>query len=399
MPCHIRVVRRIAPLFLAAALLFAAYWAIRLAWADHLSREGTPESISRAVNLVPNNAEYRSRRAGLPGRLAMKDLEAAVALNPMDAKAWMDLGLQAEIAGDLSRAERCLLQAARVDKGYAPRWTLANYYFRLQDEPNFWRWARQAAEMSYITPTALYRLCWRMTTDPDTILRKAIPDQPARLAQYLSFLLAENRLGAATPVAERILPHDGEKDSALLLACSDRLLAAGDVSGSLLVWNSMIRAGLLPYSPLDPAHGASLTNGGFTAPPTSVGFDWRIHSFPGVEITPSASPPALRITFSGRQPESCEILHQFVPLLPDRRYLVRFLYETSTSQTDTGLRWRIIGRAKAAKIAEAPLGESLAFETPPGVTLVRLALSYQRPLGSTRFEGWLALRKVAVELR
>ena len=42
-----------------------------------------------------------------------------------------------------------LHEAARVDRTFDPRWTLANYYFRRQNWDEFWKWMRAAAEMSY----------------------------------------------------------------------------------------------------------------------------------------------------------------------------------------------------------------------------------------------------------
>src|SRR3954465_7588541 len=54
------------------------------------------------------------------------ELEAALALNPRFAAAWIARGLASEAGGERNAAEESLLQAAAVDRTYVPRWTLAN---------------------------------------------------------------------------------------------------------------------------------------------------------------------------------------------------------------------------------------------------------------------------------
>jgi hypothetical protein len=53
----------------------------------------------------------------------------------------------------------------------------------------------------------------------------------------------------------------------------------------------------------------------------------------------------LRLSFSGKQPETCEILSEFVPLAPARKYRLRIRYEANEIGGDTGLNWR--GRTSA----------------------------------------------------
>ena len=187
------VMRIVANVAAGAVLGLAIYWSLRLGYADHLFRSGTPEGVKRAVELAPGNARYQDHWAailedsGKDPAAALAAMEAAVASNPRDSSSWMELGLRAERDGDLQKAERCLLEAARVDRQYDPRWTLANFYFRKSDWENFWLWAREAAAMSYGDSAALFRLGWRATQDPALILSRAIPDQPQVLARFIGF--------------------------------------------------------------------------------------------------------------------------------------------------------------------------------------------------------------------
>src|SRR6185436_13023162 len=105
-----------------------------------------------------------------------------------DAFGWMRLGLRAENERNYAEAERCLAEAARVDNQFDPRWTLMNYYFRRGDLTRFWEWTRKALEMSYGDRRAIWRLCWRVTQEPDEI-RRVLPPGAGMLADFVRFLL------------------------------------------------------------------------------------------------------------------------------------------------------------------------------------------------------------------
>src|SRR5262245_10291219 len=113
-----------------AALGWACYFSVRLAWADSLFRANTASSVKRATEIDPGNASYHAWLAEIKehdGADPTSELEIASKLNPSDSSVWIRRGLRAESERDFARAERFLLQAAAIDKLYAPRWTLANY--------------------------------------------------------------------------------------------------------------------------------------------------------------------------------------------------------------------------------------------------------------------------------
>ena len=176
-------IRHIMGLAVLAALVAATYWAVRLAWADSLFRAGSEGSVKAAVRLAPWNAEYHARLAaileGSGDAGAEAELRKAVDLNPRLASGWVELGLRAETAGDLAGAEDCLLRATRADRTYSTSWTLANFYFRHEQREKFWPVVRRAlviGDVQAYDPAPLFRLCWKLTRDPDTILERAIPE-------------------------------------------------------------------------------------------------------------------------------------------------------------------------------------------------------------------------------
>lgn len=392
-----------ASLTVTAVFGLACYWCLRLAYADHLFRSGSPGEILRAIELAPGNATYLARSAALnPARSS--ELQRALELNPRHSAGWIEIGLRAEMRNDFSRAEQSLLEAARVDKTYEPRWTLANYYFRRDDPDRFWSWARQAAEMAYFDQAPLFELCWRVSQDPDTILSRAIPDRPQIQAQYLKYLLRTKRLDAANRVAQRLIEQGDRSQLPLLLAHCDLLQESGRTSAAIQVWNALSRRELISHRPLAPARAQSLTNGDFSVTPVGCGFDWRIATLPGVSVARTQSPQALRIQFSGGQPERCRILEQFLPLEPSREYRMSCLYRTSGIAPGSGLRWQITdattGRefsSQSTDLSGEEWGEgTLAFRTPPDVNLGRLALLYERAPGAVRIEGSVWLRELSL---
>jgi hypothetical protein len=130
-------------------LTLTGYWAIRLAIADQLFRANSLKTLAKATQLNPINSQYflllaeYQEQAGVDPEPA---LAAASQLNPLDSSIWIHRGLSAEFAGDFARAEKFLLEAARVDKLFDPRVTLANYYFRRNNPEQFWRWTRGSGD-------------------------------------------------------------------------------------------------------------------------------------------------------------------------------------------------------------------------------------------------------------
>ena len=396
--------RHLAALLALASLGTATCWTLRLAYADRLFHTGASAAVVRARELAPSNALYLTAAADYSERPV---LEAAVALDPFYAHGWIELGLGAELAGDTSRAERLLLEAARVDKTYEPRWTLANFYFRRGDRQGLWRWAKKALEIAYQDQSPLFQLCWQMSSAPAEILSGAIPAQPRILAQYLSFLIRREDLDAAEAVGELLAPQAGEAETPLLLYYCDRLLRKGRDRAALRLWNGLCLRHRIDRQPLQPGSGVSLTNGDFSAVPLGTAFDWRLSHAEGIALVAPAGPEGgLRASFAGRQPEAARVLEQVLPLLPSRRYRLRFSYRTEGIAPGSGLRWEVArltgsgdwSAGSADLYGENWKWEEFDFTTPPDMSAGRLALSYRRALGTTRIEGSVWLRQVSLGL-
>jgi hypothetical protein len=402
----------LAPMACVAALGAGGYWSARLAWADYLFRVDTEPSVRQAARLEPSNAEYHARLATLlentNDTAAESELRHAVADNPWLASAWIELGLRAESAGDTSTAEEDLVRAAEADRMYTVQWTLANFYFRHNQRDRFWPVARRALRVGDVgayDPAPLFRLCWKLSGDPSTILERAIPDVGGVAARYLEFLVRENHVPAAERVTERVVALSGDRDLGPVFEYCDRLIASGDAGRAIHAWNALCWRALRGYRPLAPEAGVSLTNGDFAQAPLGHGFDWRMPLAEGIAVERGGLPPRIRITLDGHQPEMCDLVEQILAVEPARQYRLRFRYQTDGIAAQSGLRWRVsdVERRKelasdAADLAsEQEADARVRFRVPAGVRLARLTLGYRRAPGAARIEGRAAVAGVSLE--
>jgi hypothetical protein len=336
------------------------------------------QSVRLGMDITPKSAEYYFRQG---------DLERALTLNPRYTAAWIALGIEAETRGDRGKAEASLIRAAAMDHTYLPRWTLANFYLRAGNMPQFWIWARQSAEIAH-DPTALFQLCWRASGDAREILERVIPTEPAARRAYFDFLVRTERIEAAEPLVDAVSDRD------LLLRYCDAALNHKQVSLALKAWNGLAARRLIPYH-----HGGALTNGDFSAAPLGRGFDWRPLRVEGTSLSFDPVAREMPVELSGRQPESFDLVEQYVPLEPVASYEFQFLFRAQDKVA--GLSWVLVDAVTGAELASAGVraegGGTVRFSTPAGCDLARLVLRYRRPAGSMRAEGRVVFSRFALE--
>ena len=376
----------LARLAVALCCGFAALSAVRLAMAETLFRQDSPQSITRALNVQGDirSAAFEERLPEIDPANARGALEAAIALDPRASAAWIDLGLEAERLGDFPRAEQCLLEAARVDRQRMPAWTLTNFYFRRADSEAFWRWANVAANLTSDDFRPLLTLCDRFEQDPDRLVARFASASAIRLP-YLRFLIGANRLDAAQRVA-RAMIGDHANDP-YLIDFADRQLRAGNADAALELWNASSG-----FPPLDSRAGRFLFNGDLRRAPLNLGFDWRLGQASGA--TPMWKPSELVLRLSGSQPETCILLSQTL-YLPPGRFRLRYDYLTG-EPPPTGIRWSL-NAGEGPEIAPSGDWKEGTFELPRTPGLAELKLMYRRELGTVRTEGKIELRNLRLE--
>jgi hypothetical protein len=171
-------------------------------------------------------------------------------------------------------------------------------------------------------------------------------------------------------------------------------------------WNLLAAKHLLDYPALSPRQGVSLTNGSFAKAFLSRAFDWRVSAPSEIFYRQDVSPAGLRFDFTGKQPEHCELMSQFVPVEAARVYRLAVSYETEGLEGDTGIAWRVVDTKNGTDLLRGSghmmaserrqEAEPYKFQTSADTSLVNLVLAYDRPLGTVRIEGSLSLENAAL---
>ncbi len=308
-------------------------------------------------------------------------LANAVRVSPRSSAELIATGLEAERDGNMVLAERCLLEAEKLDRQFLPAWTSANFFFRRGNDLQFWRAAVQAAAMSYDDPAPLIELADHQERNAIVALERL--GGTARLERgYLHFLIGAGRWEDAQAVAARLASRGHSQDRELLLALVDRLIAANQGDKALAAWNR-----------LEPKGRDGLVNGNFQRQPSGQGFDWRIAAPPGVWT--HWEPARLQFALTLSTPEACRLLEQWVMLTPGR-YKLRFGYRSEGLAEETGLHWTLLSATSPALV----LGDRTA-EWNFGVAkagLHQLQLIYARVPGTTHKEGQVELTSVGLEM-
>ncbi|MDP8989435.1 MAG: hypothetical protein M3N41_05055, partial [Acidobacteriota bacterium] len=197
---------------------------------------------------------------------------------------------------------------------------------------------------------------------------------------YLSYVM-EQHPEAVGPAALKLAALGNLADVPLLESACDVLISAGRIAEARELWEQ-----------LGHRQTALITNGEFAAEPGGHGFDWRLAHPPG--ITDVSLGGAHRILFSGRQPEACELLRQFVVLEAGKRYSLRWEARTRGLGSPTGIAWRAGMAHGVVESAEDWRAGSMDFTA--GAVLTPIILGYQRPTGEARAEGSMEIRNLSL---
>lgn len=388
---------RLAGGCLAVVFLLAAWSSGIAAVADLEKTKNTQESLQKAVELAPDNAAFRvllAEHVEGSGRDPKPQLIEAMRLSRLDSQYMVRRAFRSEIENDFATTEALLLEAARIDKKAAPRWALMNFYFRRGRDPEFWAWFTKALLMSRGEVDAIFRLGWSISQDSELILSH-IPNQPDLMRQYYGYLANTNRLDDAGPVAVRVATALAAQEQDLMLAYCDRY-AEGDPRRALPVWNALATHGGTSFRPLNPETGNILTNETFATEPSRRGFDWAMPNVDGVTSERVPDMKAIRFTFSGDQPEVCDLLEQRIPLSPEKTYEIRWRAEVSSESPVTGLFWEIeeagSGRSVSGPVPGSGDGGQLQFRASGRSGTLRLR--HKRLPGTRRAVGTITIRNL-----
>jgi hypothetical protein len=387
--------------------ILACYWSSRRLYATILFAQDSPGAVAQAVGLTPGAASYHARLAQLQPARASAEYETALRLNPRDSNRRIEMSVLQEVNGDDAAAEASLIQAVRYSRYYLPKFSLAAFYFRHENAPEFRDWARQALMVSSSDPHPIFQMAQRLGSSNRDIASQVVPDRAPVLSAWLEFLLDGRAVSQQSTeirtAAERLIAAGSTVDGRAVLRACDELLNAGDIEDSRTLWDGLAGRHWIPYGPLGRTGRDPVTNDSFAYEPLAHGFDWKLNNGPGIATSRAGG---LGIEFNGKEPEHMLLASQTLALLPSRRYHLTVRYRTQGIAPGAGLRCRVIAYGADAKPLMDALdlsgsshsGQPVTFETPPKPQPLTLTLSYDRELGTAKIEGFLIVEKVQIEL-
>jgi len=380
----------------------ALYRSARIAFADSAGTE-------RAMRMEPGNESYIARDAtqrneeGDVSADVDAELRRALRLNPADSTVLRELGLREELSGNPAEAERDLLRAVAVDRTFRPSWALATFYARTGQDGKL----RLAVERCFeiiepriaggraVAPEPLFELCWNRNLP--------VPRGTWLSVSYVGYLMRQQRVDAIAGVLPDALKQAASvPEYETLLELCDFLVRSERMEPAIAIWNQLVDRGFVHSTLLDPGSTRLIADPDFNFPVFDQAFGWKVLREQGTFV--SSVTHLLSFELTGKEPEHFELLAKTIPAKPGQTYRLKWKIEIPRMEadgvTDDGLSLRISGRS-GDPVAVCPLqmpGEGCLVNTPPNADYLRMAVRYDRPLGSVRMEGVVKISGFAVEL-
>jgi tetratricopeptide (TPR) repeat protein len=363
-------------------------------------------SLERSVRLSPGNADYRHRLGryfafvAADPQSAIGSLQAAVQLNPHDARYWFDLAAAYQVTGDLA-GQRAALDRALQAEPTAPdvAWEAANFFLIDGDIDRALHEFRVVIENDVSLVDAALRACWRVRPDPDALLRDVVPPRTDSLISFLSLLTSKQETDGAIKTWERLAQLHQKFQNRYLYDYVRYLIAMRRPDAAMSAWEQT--AGILGLSGYLPTEDNLVVNGDFSLDILNGGFDWTYVNRTGVKPLLDASDfrqghRSLSLTFEGPGINDAGI-QQLIPVRGATTYEFSAYYKSADFEGAGGpqivLRDAYTG---APLFASDPLNDADFWKeahskvtTPDSTTLLVLAIE-RFPAGSPiRGKLWL----------
>ena len=347
----------VLPVAVAALSVVLARETLRIAVAATLGDSDKVEEVRRAIALDPANPELHHRlgmisyftMAAFDPTEGISHLRRATELDPRASHYWLDLANACESSGDVVCADQAFEKAAQLSP-MTPhfQWAAGNHYLRAGRTEVALAHFRRLLDLDpgYAFPT--FHLCLGVLENPEIIRQRVLPDgtNPRLKLAYIDFLSNNDQVDFAHRVWEQVA-HDG---SSFPFSMTDtylnRLIALGRGQEASGVWQDLQRLGVI-VKPMSNDPDNLVFNGDFEQDPLNAGFDWRYGDVPYLSrdfADPTAYHGArcLRLDFPVRRNDEYLALYQFVPVAPNRSYLLALHARSQNITSDSGPRLRVV---------------------------------------------------------
>ena len=353
---QLHLTRRSRVLFVLATVvpaLFLSFEAGLSTSALTLAESGHRHAVRQALTLDPENPVLQDR-LGLDyldgveetdASASLRHLRRAVELAPARAFYWVDLASACESRSDFTCAGGALQHALSLAP-MTPRlyWMAANYDLRRSQSENAAPLFRKLLELSpdYALPT--FDVCLRVQKDPNFIRQQVMPTggHPSLRLSYVDFLSALDRMDLASQAWGDVIQIGSRFPFSLAQSYFDLLIDSRRVEQAACAWQDLERLGVIGAA----SDGNLAYNGGFEQAPLNAGFDWHYQPVPYItanfaEAAAYEGRRCLRLDFMGTNSDF-EPVFEWVPVAPNRRYLLTAQAKSDSISSDSGPRLRMV---------------------------------------------------------
>jgi hypothetical protein len=392
--------------------IFLVAWIGKAYLATVIGQSITVPNLRSASELDPTDEDYALRL----GRMyeysvadarpdeAIQELKRAVALNPYDPQAWLDLGTALEFQGKTNEAASCLRWVDYLAPDIPSfQWSIGNFFLVHGTPDEAFRHFKVVLAWHMGYDTTIYNLAWKASDDANKILNELIPEDVGGELSYLGYLVSTQRLDEAGIVWNRITASPEKFTPTDVSGYMDALIGAHHPDQAYKIWSTLRAKGIIPPTYESTAQNL-VENGDFEQPLLGVGFDWRILQGGGIyegldsSVYHSAS-HSLIIQFPGTDNFDFHNVYQFVVVLPEHHYRLFAYMKTEGITTDSGPRMEVrdvYNPAGFDKFSDALTGTSsgweplsIDFKTPAKTRLIAVTVAR---LASEEFKNKIAGR-------
>lgn len=344
-------------LVVVAALLIGlwlSFFGLRAAIARYGYEGVTRERMELAVRLEPGNPAYwyrlgqyhQSNLEEGDSALAQQAFRKAVALNPLDTNAWLDLAADYELEGRNAEAREAYLQAAKSYPVSADvSWRYGNFLLRQGDQGEAYAELRRAIEADPQLAAIAFSRVYRANPDIDELLEKVFPPKQGVYVNVIWEALSAKQLAVAKTVWARLIelhPHLEWRDVDRIV--SD-LLQAGEFTEARHVWDQGMSTMNLPAL-LQPS-GSVVWDPSFESGVNGNNFAWRFQPIvQGVSISLDkeqkfSGNQSLRLSFDGKHNPNLEAACALAVVQPSTTYRFSGWVKTKDITTEYGIDFRL----------------------------------------------------------
>ena len=297
--------------------------------------------------------------------------------------AWLRLAEAEAVTGRAEKSRDILMFTSDLtDHVYRWKWPQMLLARELDEEEIFYGNTNYLLSHRKLTQDVLQLLHSHVGADATAAMAVLDPDN---LVLYLNWLI---RWGMTedTLTVWRKISANGKPDAQTALQYAHFLLGKKRITESRTIWQEYLG-------------DEAITNAGFENEITRRGFDWRDSSdkngnwlIARVRHGAYEGNHALRISFAGRQNISFHHLYQIVPVVPQKRFRLRYAWKSTGITTDQGPFVEIIGYDQKGLYQSGPMitgthkwqQATIEFQAPEGCRAVVVRVG-RRP--SHRFDS------------